>query len=482
MADRSTFTPNDTITHIWNTLGLPTNDLPALHLTGAGPGLPSSFKVVHLAQSSIALSALTAALIHATRNGRPLSDYRVTVPLDHACVEFRSERFYTLDGKSPEVERSVIGGLHATTDGYVRVHDAFAHHRDAALRILGVDGGATKEEINAKIKLWRAVDLETTALDQGAVIVALRSFERWDATPQGTAVADFPIQITKIGDAPPKGWEARLVGQGADKCLRGVRVLEITRVIAAPVAGRTLAAHGADVLWVTSAKLPSLPALDVDTGRGKRSCHLDLDDDNDRRRFEGLLSEADVFVQSYRGGSLEGRGFGALDVAKRSKDGIVVGTLSAYGSDGPWRAKRGFDSMVQTCSGLNIVEAERYGEGEVATVLPCQALDHASGYFLATGIMAALYRQTMEGGSYQVEVSLAATMKYLRSLGQLEGKSGFECRDYETQKDVPDEFFETRASDFGSLRAVKHTASIDGVDVGWEKMPKPLGSDDAAWL
>ena len=375
----------------------------------------------------------------------------------------------------------MFGGLHATCDGYVRIHDVFAHHRDAALRILGLNGGATREKIDAKIKLWMAVDLETTALEQGAVIVALRSTEQWDATPQGRAVADSPIQITKIGDAPPKGWKPRL-DEGADKCLRGVRVLEMTRVIAAPVAGRTLAAHGADVLWVTSPKLPSLQALDVDTGRGKRSCHLDLDDQNDKRWFEGLVSEADVFLQSYRGGSLAGRGFGVLDVAKRSKEGIVVGTLSAYGSEGPWRAKRGFDSMVQTCSGLNVAEAERYGEGEVAKALPCQALDHASAYFLATGIMAALYRQAMEGGSYQVEVSLAATMKYLRSLGQLEGKSGFECGDNETQKDVPEEFFETRASDFGNLKAVKHTASIDGVDVGWEKMPKPLGSNDAAWL
>lgn len=134
-----------------------------------------------------------------------------------------------------------------------------------------------------------------------------------------------------------------------------------------------------------------------------------------------------MFVQSYRGGSLAGWGFAAEEMARQSKEGIVFGTLSAYGSDGPWRAKRGFDSMVHTCSGINVAEAERHGEGEVSKVLHCQALDHASGYFLAIGIMATLYRQAMEGGSYPVEVSLAATMKYLRSLGQLEGKSGFGC-------------------------------------------------------
>ena len=480
MLDRSAFTPHDTVTHIWNALGLASDTLPALRLTGSGPCLASSFKVGHLAQASIALSALTAVLIHAARNDQPPNKYPVTVPLYHACVEFRSERFYTLDGQPPKTERSVVGGLHETSDGYVRIHDAFAHHRDAALRILGLDGGATREEVDEKIKLWKTVDLETTALRQDAVIVALRSFEQWDATPQGKAVADVPVRITKIGEAA-KGWKPRM-RKDADKCLRGVRVLEMTRVIAAPVAGRTLAAHGADVLWVTSPKLPSLPALDIDTGRGKRSCHLDLNDKIDKRRFEELLSEADVFVQSYRGGSLAERGYGAEEIARQSKEGVVVGALSAYGSKGLWRDKRGFDSMVQTCSGINVAEAERYSEGEASRVLPCQALDHASGYFLATGIMAALYKQTTEGGSYQVEVSLAATMKYLRSLGQFDGHSGIECGHSETQQDVPEDFLETKPSDLGSLTAVKHAASIEGVDVGWETMPKPLGSDDAVWL
>ncbi len=334
-----------------------------------------------------------------------------------------------------------------------------------------MDRAATKE-VDEKTRLWNSVNLESAAFNKNAVIVSLRSLEQWDATPPGRAVADLPIIITKIGEGL-REWKTRM-GKGAEKCLRGVRVLEMTSVIAAPVAGRTLAAHGADMLWVRNPKLPSLPALNVNTGREKRTCQLDLNDESDKKRFEKLLGEAGVFVQRVVAGeSLEGKGFGAEEIGRKSREGILFGTLSAYGSEGPWKDNRGIDSMVQTCLGINVAEAERFAAGEASRVLPHQALDHASEYFLAAGIMAVLYKQAMEGGSHQVEVSLAAMMKYLRSLGQFEGKSGFECEEYKTQKDVPEESSKTRQSEFGNLRAVRHTASIEGIDVGWENWRDP---------
>ena len=136
---------------------------------------------------------------------------------------------------------------------------------------------------------------------------------------------------------------------------------------------------------------------------------------------------------------------------------------------------------MQTCSGINVEDAARYGTNEPARVLLCQALDHGAGYFLATGIMAALYKRATVGGAYEVKVSLAGTMKYLRSLGQNQGKSGFHRKDFKSSKDV-EQYLETRQTDFGELKAVRHSARIEGVDVGWEKMPKPLGSDDLEWL
>ena len=476
--DRSAFSTLDNVSHIWAELGLPADAVKSLRLQGQGNGLPSSFKVGHLAQASIALSALAASLFHATRNDTSLA--RVTVALEYVVIEFISERLYTLDGKPLDMTRGSLAGLQKTADGHVRIHDAFPNHRKAALQLLDCDDNSDAETIRQQLETWKAIDLESVAFKHDAVVVALRSYEQWDATPQAQAIRDFPITITRIANGPA-GFPDR-IKSGNDKCLRGIRVLELSRVIAAPVAGRTLAAHGADVLWVTSPNLPDLPTLDRDVGRGKRTAQLDLSLEKDRQTMWDLLEDADVFIQSYRPGSLAAKGFSSKEVAARSKNGIVCASLCAWGTTGPWAGNRGFDSIVQTCSGINVSEAEYFGEGEPSKVLPCQALDHASGYFLATGIMAALYKRATEGGSYEVDVSLAGTGKYLRSLGQYEGRTGFTCGDYQQQKDVPEECLETRPTQFGELKAVKHSAQIGGVDVGWDIMPKPLGSDEAAWL
>jgi hypothetical protein len=156
--------------------------------------------------------------------------------------------------------------------------------------------------------------------------------------------------------------------------------------------------------------------------------------------------------------------------------------MSAYGPDGHWSSNRGFDSLIQTCSGMNVSEAEHLGAGEAARPTPCQALDHAGGYFLAAGILATLYKQATEGGSWEVDVSLAGVMKYLRSLGQFEGKSGFGTRDCTCTSDVPEEYLETNETGFGEMIAVRHSADIEGLQVGWDVMPKPLGTDEKKWL
>ena len=160
---------------------------------------------------------------------------------------------------------------------------------------------------------------------------------------------------------------------------------------------------------------------------------------------------------------------------------MIIASLNAYGPEGPWSQHRGFDSLVQTCSGINVADAEQYGAAEASRVLPCQAFDHGAGYLLATGIMAALYKRMTEGGSYEVTASLVGVMRYLRSLGQYEGKSGFGRKDFRQPEDVR-QFLETRQTGFGELAAVKHAATIAGVQIGWEIMPKPLGSDDPVWL
>ena len=478
--DRSSFSATDSVASIWKGLGLPSEALEQLLLPGEGLGLPSSFKIAHLAQASIGLSALLAAQIHAHRNSQ--STPQVTVPLEHAAIEFKSEHLYTLDGKIASLPGGTIGGLHKSSDGYVRVHDSFPNHRDGAKELLGCTVDADKAQVASAIAAWRSVDLESAAFDSKLVVSALRSYSEWDVLPQARAIADFPILLRRLNDGPaglPKGMQS----PNADKPLRGLRVLELSRVIAAPLSGKTLAAHGADVLWVKSPNLPDLPGVDRDLGRGKRTIHVDLETKQGDEDLSRLLEDAHVFVQGFRPGSIASRGLAPEELAKRFQNrGIICANMSAYGPSGPWSNKRGFDSLVQTCSGMNVSEAEHYGAGEAARPMPCQALDHAGGYFLASGIMAALYKQATEGGSWEVNVSLAGVMKYLRSLGQFEGKSGFQTQDYTSTKDVPAEYLETRQTGFGEMTAVRHSASIEGVQVGWDMMPKPLGSDQKEWL
>jgi hypothetical protein len=477
--DRSKFSATDSVHYLWTTLGLPAPSLEKLQLPGQGLGLPSSFKIGHIAQASIGLSALLAAQIFSLRTASSVPT--VTVPLEHAAIEFKSERLYTLAGEPAPSPWGPIGGLHKTSDGYVRVHDSFPNHRKGALTLVGCKPNATRAQLEQKIRDWCSVDLETAAFENRLVISALRSYSQWDVLPQARQIADFPITLRKLCDGPiglPLTMQSR-----PDKALRGLRVLELSRVIAAPLSGKTLSVHGADVLWVTSPNLPDLPTMDRDFGRGKRTIQLDLNTPSDQNELSELLEEAHVFVQGFRPGGITQRGFSPDILSKRFQHrNIICANMSAYGPDGPWSDKRGFDSLIQTCSGMNVSEAEHFGAGEAARPTPCQALDHAGGYFLASGIMAALYNQATEGGSWQVDVSLAGVMKYLRSLGQFEGKAGFETQDFTCTKDVPGEYLETRETGFGEMTAIRHSASIEGVNVGWDIMPKPLGSDEKKWL
>ncbi|KAI1350558.1 CoA-transferase family III [Xylaria sp. FL0043] len=507
MIDRKAFTSLDIVKEIWRRLDLPTSALSSLSLPGATekPVIPSSFKIGHLAQSTIALSALAAAtVIHSTRGSEVP---RTTIPLRHAVLEFQCERLYTLAGKPPVETWGPIGGLHPTADGYVRIHDNFAHHRRGALALLGLpETCVDRAAVSQRTCRWNSVELETVAVEQkGLAIYALRSFSEWDALPQARATGDFPADIRRLPLADfglnpnvnpsPSRSRRKLEGFGP-KCLSGLRVLEFSRVIAAPAAGKTLAAHGAEVLWVTAPQLPDLPGLDREFARGKKSVRLNLEDPDDRARALALAREADVVLQGYRPGSIAARGLGAEELG-RVNPGVIVANMSAFGPEGPWSGRRGFDSLVQTASGMNVSETEHYatGKGEVAPAkaLPCQALDHGAGYLLAAGICAAVYhrekdaREGRQVGAYVVDVSLAGVMKYLWSLGQYEGRSGFEGEDYTVlgadgeRSEEEKGYFETRETPFGEMTFLKHSASVEGFEPGWERMPTPLGACEAVW-
>jgi len=299
----------------------------------------------------------------------------------------------------------------------------------------------------------------------------MRPFAEWDAHPQGRAVAASPLfTIERIGEAPPTP-----LPRSGERPLSGLRVLDLTRVIAGPVCGRTLAAHGADVLRVTAAHLPAIETLDIDTGRGKLSTQIDLRAAPGAEALRRLAAQADVFVQGYRPGALAGRGFGPAELAAL-RPGIVCVSLSAYGHVGPWSGRRGFDSLVQTACGFNVAEAEAAGI-DGPKPLPAQALDHASGYLMAFAAMAALLRRAEEGGSWLVRASLAQTAHWLRGLGRVE--NGLACADpaFEDVRDL----LETTESGYGRLTAVRHAARLSETPARWER-PAPLpGVHPPAW-
>src|SRR5690348_12514039 len=267
--------PADVLIELWRDAGLDDEAVEDLAFTGSEPVLPSSFAVGTAAQAAIGAAALAAADLWRLRTGRR---QRVRVEMRDAAIEFRSERYLRVDGKEPNDHHDRIAGLYRCGDGrWARLHTNLPHHCEGLLALLGCDHDPAA--VRRAVELWPAEKLETTAAEAGLVVTACRSFAEWDAHPQGRAVADLPLfGIDQIGEAPG----LRLAP--APRPLSGLKVLELTHVIAGPVCGRALAGHGADVLLVTAAHRPSMLPLVIDNGRGKLSAQIDLREASGREK------------------------------------------------------------------------------------------------------------------------------------------------------------------------------------------------------
>jgi CoA-transferase family III len=466
-----TATASQALAGLWALTGLPPAALAAAQLPDGGSVMPSSFAVATAAQASLAAAALAAVEIgHQRQPGAA----RQTVRVEAEAAALECCAYFTVDGRELPAWDKLSGlypcGADLGAPGFVRIHANFAHHRDGALKLLGLPPGpATERDAVAQaLRSWHAEVFETAAAEAGLVVAAVRSFEEWDAHPQGRALAHVPPLVIEAlgGRAAPRPWPQR-----ADDArpLAGLRVLELTRILAGPVAGRTLAAYGADVLLLNSPTLPNIEAI-ADTSRGKLSAHLDLKTETGRATLRELLAGADIFLQSYRPGALDALGFGAEELARLSP-GLVVATLSAYGGVGPWAHKRGFDSLVQTATGFNRAEALALGSA-TPKALPMQILDYGAGYLLAYGAMAALLRQRQQGGSWQVRVSLAAVGSWLRGLGRVTPSAS-----------VPDFAPHLQAWDsgYGRLVAPGHAAHFSATPAAWTRPSMPPGSHPPAW-
>ncbi len=452
------------LSQLWRMAKLPDAALLYARLTGSEPALPSSFPVSTAAQTTIAAAALAACELGHLRGA---ARQQVQVGMVHAALECSS--WFSIDGVSPD-PWDKFSGLYACDDGWVRVHANFAHHRDGALCLMGLDPvTATRADAEQALLGWRATDFETAAADAGLVATALRDFAQWDISAQGQALAAQPLfTIERIGDAAP----LKLPYLAPDaRPLTGVRVLDLTRILAGPVGTRAMAAYGADVLLVNSPHLPNIEAI-ADTSRGKLSAHADLRTAAGQQALRQVVSDAHVFVQGYRPGGLDALGFGALELAQQ-RPGIVLVSLSAYGPEGPWSGRRGFDSLVQTAMGFNHAEGKAKGDGKPRP-MPMQILDHATGYLIAFGAAVALLRQQNEGGSWQVRVSLAQTGQWLRGLGRVGDSFAIKPPDRA-------QYLEKSSSGFGEVLALRHSAELERTPAKWELPSMPPGSHSMRW-
>ncbi len=452
-----------TLENLWRAAGCAAEALENVAVTGADPVLPSPFRIGEAAAATIGATALAAAELWRLRTGRA---QRVRVDTRTAAMTFRSERHLRIDGERPPPIWDDIAGFHATGDGrWVQLHTNFPHHRQRALEVLQCPG--QRASVAQAIRGWKGEALEEALIAAGTCAAFVRTPQEWQAHPQHAAVASLPtFEILPIGESPAEPLAS------AERPLAGVRVLDLTRIVAGPVAARALAAHGADVLQVSAPHLPNIERLVIDTGFGKRATSLDLRETRDRHTLEALIRDADVFVQAYRPGALDALGLSPEAVAA-IRPGIVYVTLSAWGHRGPWRLRRGYDSLVQSASGI----AWECGREGRPGRLPAQAQDHASGYLAAFGALAALARRFNGGGSHLVRVSLAQTGHWLKGLGRIE-ETGLEDPD---NADIAD-LMQTTATPFGVIEHLGPAAAVlTQTPMRWTSPPVPPGTHAPAW-
>ena len=438
---------------------------------GTDPILPTPFRIGDTAAASLAAVGLAVSDLWKIRTGRG-QDVRVDVR--QATASMRSSRYMTKDGKSIAAERHTLMGVYPAKNGrWSYLHCNFPNHRDAALSVLGVEEDA--KAVRQAVSRWDALELEEAIITARGAGGMVRSMDEWAQHPQSAAVASLPlIEIEKIGDSPPVP-----LPEGS-RPLSGVRVLDLTRVLAGPTCARTLAEHGADVLKITGPHLPSIGSQEFDTGHGKLSAHLDLREEKDLETLRELIRQADVFSQGYRPGTLAGRGLAPKDLAGL-RPGIVYVSLSAFGRVGPWASRRGFDTVVQTVSGITARQGELFPGAEPGPQFyPVSAIDYLTGYLMAFGTLLALARRTREGGSWLVRISLAQTGSWLVGRGQVP-----EAELQEVPEDfTPDEI--ARWSTFSdlSIGRVSHLAPVlqlSETQPHWSRPAVPLGYHEPVW-
>ena len=429
---------------------------------GSDPVLQTKFLIGEGAATALAAIGVAISDLWELRTGRRQRARIDVTAAAAALLSFAWQRVAKGDPIAPRGAR--ITDLYPTKDGrWFLLHGSFPNTTEATLKLLGCSG--EKEDVASALAAWDAQALEDELAERGLCGAMVRSAEEWRSHPQGQELARRPVvEVLRVGESPPEP------SAPADRPLAGVRVLDLTRVLAGPTCGRTLAEHGADVLRIDSPNLPHVPNFVIDTGHGKRSAHLDLTNRDDADRLRSLVREADLFTQGYRLGAMERLGFGP-EALHELRPGIIYTSINCYGHEGPWKSRPGWEQLAQTVTGI----AAEHGGPERPRLLPAAATEYTTGYLAALGALVALRRRAREGGSYHVRVSLSRTGMWIDSLGRSE-----EAGQPLTSDDVAALLIETETP-HGRLRHLKPVLELSETPPHWALPTVPLGTHEAAW-
>lgn len=435
------------------------------------PVLPTPYRIATAGAATLAATGLAASDLWETRTGRRQT---VGVDLRQATASLRSGQYLKIGDGALSHKRNSIMGTYPTKDGrWSYVHANFPNHRAAALKVLGCE--ESPEAVTKAVATWNALDLEEAILEAKGAGGMVRTAAEWAQHPQSAAIAALPVlEIIRIGDSDPEPLPA------GDRPLSGIKVVDITRVLAGPTCARTLAEHGAEVMKITAPHLPNLGYQEADTGHGKLSAHLDLRKADDLATMKTLIKGADVFSQGYRPGTLNSRGLSPEELAKL-RPGLVYTSLCAFSHAGPWASRRGFDTVVQTVSGMTLRQTDVVpGSKPGPAFYPVSAIDYCTGYLMATGAMLALNKRAKEGGSWLVRISLAQVGKWIVDLGEVDGDAA---------RAAPSEFKPEEIAAWsmvsdtpsGRLTHLAPVVKLSETRPFWARPSVPLGYHPPAW-
>lgn len=445
----------------WSSIGGDPAALSRLHFAGTG-GLASIFAVTDLASASVGVAALAIAeLITAQGAAAP----RVVVDRRLASMWFGFS--IRPAGWQMPASWDPIAGDYPTSDGWIRLHTNAPHHRAAAQRVLGPH--ADRVGIARAVERWCKRDLEAAVVAAGGCAAEMLTVAQWQGHPQGSAVTNEPL----VHFASAEGGGASLHLQSHSRPLEGLRVLDLTRVLAGPVASRFLAGFGADVLRIDPFDWDE-PGVVPEVTLGKRCAGLDLKDADGRARFEALLSSAHVLLHGYRRDALERLGYDTA-ARRRIAPGLVDVALNAYGWSGPWTKRRGFDSLLQISTGIADA-GMRSAAASKPVPLPVQALDQATGYLMAAAAISGVMQRVRHGSGSEARLSLARTAKLLIDTGDGSESLGLAA---ELDADLADAIEVTA---WGNARRLVPPAIVDGAPMHWSLPASNLRSAEPVWI